>query len=363
MKNIYNSIEKFYNNMAFAELSLEWMTFFSLAVAGIFMAAVGIIGNLSLGLGPITIIIPSINIVLDTCCIFYSIKTREWFVPSVIAVFYGIFVLFPFLWFSTGGATGSTMPFIIMAGLAIAIMYKGKLRNFLLIMTPLLFAFFIFLEWYNPDIYIPYPSRDAHYIDLMIGLVISFTVTEALAVVVLSRYHKARLDAEALAKKLGELSITDPLTGIYNRRMLTSCLDEEMRKCYDEGAPMTICLMDIDHFKKINDVHGHLCGDEVLIQLSQFLKKSMGESNISGRYGGEEFLVIFKNKTMSESLETVENFHKAIQEREWGPVNRVTISCGLCEYVNGISYSDFVRAADKRLYEAKETGRNKIVYK
>jgi len=339
------------------------MTFFSIAAAGIFMSAVGVIGNLSLGLGPITIIIPSINIILDTWCVFRAIRTKDWLFPSIVVVLSATFLLFPFLWFSTGGATGSTIPFIITTGFVIAIMFRGRLRSFLLIATPLLFSSFIFLELLYPDIYVPYPSRNAQYLDLIIGFMISFTVTEALAVVALSSYRKAKLDAEELARKLGELSVTDHLTGLYNRRMLTSCLDEEMRNCYENSTTMTMCLMDIDHFKQINDIHGHLCGDEVLVKLAQFLKESMGENDVLGRYGGEEFLIIFKNQNLIEALKTVESFHNSLQSCEWGSVHKVTLSCGLSEYVKGISYSDFVRAADKRLYEAKENGRNKIVYK
>ena len=337
-------------------------TFFLAATAGIFMSVVGTVSNIPLGLGVITVIIPLINIVLNVGCIIYSAKTKKWFVPSILVVLYAILVLFPLLWFLTGGATGSTTPYLIMTGFIVVIIFRGKLRNFLLGTIPLLFSFFIFLELLYPEICAPYPSRVTHYIDLIIGLMVSFTVTATLAIVVLSRYHKARLESEELVKKLGAISLTDPLTGIYNRRMLTSCLDEEMRKCYENDCPLTICLADIDHFKQVNDVYGHLSGDKVLIDLARVIEEFMGENDILGRYGGEEFLIIFKNQTMREALETVEKFHKAIQAHEWEKIRPITISCGVSEYAKGISYSDFVGSADKCLYEAKEMGRNEIAY-
>ena len=354
---------KLHQKIKFTECSLELIIFFLIALAGIFMSIVGTLTNIPLGLGTITIIIPFANIILNLICIAYTIKTKKWFIPSVFVVLYAIFILFPLLWFSTGGATGSTMPYIVMTAFIGVVMFRGKFRAFLLITIPLLFSSFIFIEMFYPDIYIPYSSRTAHYVDLIIGLIISFAVTAILAIVVLSRYHSAKLESEALVKKLSEISITDPLTGIYNRRMLTSCLDEEMRKCYENGKPLTVCIIDIDHFKQINDVYGHLRGDKVLIELARFLKESISENDILGRYGGEEFLVIFKNQDLPDALKTAEKFRKALPEQSWENVRPITISCGMSEYTKGISYSDFVGSADKYLYEAKETGRNKIAYR
>jgi len=356
-------MKKIFQKIKFSESSLEQNTFLVTAIAGIFMSVVGSVSNIPLGLGIITVIIPLINILLNIGGIIYLVKTKKWFVPAILVVLYAILVLFPLLWFSTGGATGSTMPYLIMSALVAVIMFRGKLRTFLLVAIPVLFSSFIVLEIFYPNIYVPYPNRVTHYIDLIIGLVVSFAVTAMLAVTVLSRYRKARLESEELVKKLGEISLTDPLTGIYNRRMLTSSLDEEMRKCYEEDLPLTICLIDIDHFKQVNDAYGHLCGDHVLIELAQLLRKFMGENDILGRYGGKEFLIIFKNQPMPEALKTIEKFHKAVQAHEWEEVPQITISCGINEYVKGISYSEFVGGADTCLYEAKEAGRNKIVYK
>ena len=346
-----------------AEMSLEQTIFFLIAIAEILMSSVGAVTNMPLGLGAITSVILFANVLLNIGCIIYSVKTKKWFVPSIIVVTLAIFVILPILWFSTGGATGSTLPYLIMDGFIATILFKKKLRNFFIISIPLLYSSFIYLELLYPDIYVPYATREAHYVDLIIGLIVSFAVTAMLAILVLSRYHKSRLESEKLVKKLGEISVTDPLTGIYNRRMLTSCLDEEMRKCYDGDIPLAVCIIDIDFFKRVNDVYGHLRGDNVLIELAKLLEAFMGENDILGRYGGEEFLIIFKNQTLREALQTVRKLHAAVQEHEWETVGRITVSCGVYGYAKGITYSDFVGGADKCLYEAKESGRNKIVYK
>ena len=355
-------MRKLYHKIKFSELSLEQTIFFLAAVAGIFTSCVGIVANIPLGLGIITVIIPALNIVLSVSGIIYSLKTGTWFGPSLFLFVHAVFLLFPMLWFYSGGATGSTMPYLIMAGVVVVIMFKGKLRIFLLLAIPVIFSIFIFLEMLYPDIIVSYPNRETQYIDLIIGLIASFMATVSIAMIVIARYHRAKLEAEELAKKLGEISITDSLTGINNRRMLTSSLDEEIRKCYETGTPLTICIMDVDHFKQVNDVYGHLQGDQVLIDLARIVGEFMGADDMLGRYGGEEFLVIFKNKTMQKALKTVESFHRAIQDYKWENVSGITVSCGVSEYVKGISYSDFVGDADSYLYVAKDEGRNRIAY-
>ncbi len=125
--------------------SLEEKTFLLVSFSGIFMSAIGLAGNISLQLSIVTLIIPAINIVIDCICIAYFAKTGKWKIPSVIVILYAIFVLFPSLWFSTNGATGSTMPFIVLIGIFVVIAFKGKFRNpILVILIVMLAAFTIF---------------------------------------------------------------------------------------------------------------------------------------------------------------------------------------------------------------------------
>ncbi len=342
-------------------IALEHMIFILVALSGIFMSTVGLVGNSSLGLNAVSLLVPSLNIVIDIACIAYSIATKRWRGTSVIVVFYAIFVLFPFLWFSTGGATGSTMPFVIMSGLVVVIIFQGKFRAILSCVTVLMFCTFIYLEMLYPDIFVPYPNREAWYIDLIIGLISSFTVSVTLVFIVLARYKRAKFEAENMAKKLEEMALTDPLTGVYNRRFLTSCLDEEMRKAYDSGQPLTVCILDIDHFKRINDSYGHVYGDEVLIKLAQLIGSCLGEDEVFGRYGGEEFLILFKGNDVEGALWKISLCTKKLRETRWAHGGSITVSCGVGAYTKGISYSSFVESADINLYKAKEGGRNRVV--
>lgn len=342
--------------------SLEEKTFFLVTISGILMSTVGLIGNISLGLSFLSLIVPSINILIDWICLIYFRKTRKWKIPSLIVIMYAIFVLFPVLWFSTGGATGSTMPFVVLMGIFIVIAFNGKFRTVILIITIAMYMAFSLLELYYPDICIPYPSRDAHYIDLTVGMFLSYCVSVYLAYQVLGDYEKSKKKAEELVYQLEYSSITDSLTGIYNRRYLTSCLNDEMRKSFDDGSNLVLCIFDIDFFKRINDSFGHNFGDKVLIDLSNCVKDSLSDNEIFGRYGGEEFLIIFQNCKLDSAVAKLEIIYENLGRMQWDNNISLTISSGLSVYYKGVSFSNFLEIADTNLYKAKENGRNRIVF-
>ena len=343
-------------------MALEYLIYMGVAVSCIVLSIMGIIGNYTLGFHSLSMVILTTNIIIDIVCIIYSVRTKRWRGPSTIVVNYIIFVLFPFLWFTTGGATGSTLPFIVLVALVVVIMFKGKHRMITLILVLCMYCGFIYAEKVYPTIFVPYPSRSAQYIDLILGLIQSYAATVVLTVMVLSRYNKARKETERLVLQLEAASTTDALTGIYNRRFLMTCLDEAMRSSYDDGAPLAICMIDIDLFKSINDTYGHTYGDQVLVQLAETFSVCLGENEVFGRYGGEEFLIIFKNTTGQQAFARVNHLRSALSAVQWAHEQPVTISCGIAEYTKAISYSKFIEAADTNLYIAKDSGRDCVIW-
>ncbi len=352
----------FKENLFGEAIAIEHTVYTIVALAGIAIAIIGIIANCVIGLNAITVLLLAINIVIDVLCVLYSMVTKRWRVTSVIIAVYAIFVLFPFLWLFSGGATGSTLPLVVFCAMGIVVMFPGKYRGVLLIITLMLFLMLIWIELYWPDIVVPYPNRQVWYIDLMVGLVFSYCATAALAYFVILRYQKAKLEADRLVRRLEEMSLTDALTGAFNRRYLTACIDEEMRKAYDSGRLLTVCLIDIDFFKRINDSFGHLYGDEVLIKLSGIIAGQLDGTEVFGRYGGEEFIILFKNCGLRQALSRIENVMNAIRNTQWDHGETITVSCGVGSYVKGISYSKFIERADVNLYRAKANGRNCVIY-
>jgi diguanylate cyclase len=158
---------------------------------------------------------------------------------------------------------------------------------------------------------------------------------------------------------------TDPLTQVANRR----ALEDELRRCAEDyakaGHPVTVMIVDVDHFKRFNDTHGHQAGDEVLRGVARVLRKNIAEANLVARYGGEEFAVVFANASLSACRDMAEKARLAIASARFryeGRELRVTASAGLAEIAVGETEAAFVKRADEALYASKHAGRNSAHY-
>ncbi len=345
------------------ELPLDHLVFLYTAGAGIFMSIFGLGYNILEGLGIFTLPVLISYLVLTISSVLYSIVKKRWYGAAVIVIGTSVFFLIPFLWFTIGGATGPTASLMLTGGLCIAIVFKGAVRTSMLAMEAIMLIAFIALEYHFPDIFIPYPTRTSHYSDLAFGLTMSLVVNSILAYTVVGQYARVRDEKTRLVRRLECLSLTDALTGLNNRRFLSASIDEEMRRAYDTGSRLTLCILDIDHFKEINDTYGHEYGDDVLFNIAQIMKASLTEGEIFGRYGGEEFVVLFPGKNPTEVLPAVRALSDHVRTHSWSHGKPVTLSGGLSSYVRGTSYSDFIEAADKNLYHAKREGRDRIIYR
>ncbi len=164
-------------------------------------------------------------------------------------------------------------------------------------------------------------------------------------------------------RTLSALSRTDSLTGLLNHGAWKDLLQLKFRECSQRHEQAVIALIDIDHFKTINDTYGHLIGDSVLRQLSVELKCNLRESDLAGRYGGDEFCVILPNMPLNQAVDVMERLRSVLQDYRHGevPELRVSLSIGLAAYQP--SFTDataWLDDADKALYTAKNTGRNKV---
>lgn len=162
-------------------------------------------------------------------------------------------------------------------------------------------------------------------------------------------------------KQLHQLSRTDGLTGLYNRRYWQSRALEEFERCNRYGHQSVLIMIDIDHFKSINDTFGHNTGDDVIRGLGDILQRQLRNIDISGRFGGEEFAVILTGTDLNEGKKVAERLRIAVASEVIGnhtPV-RCTISLGVAEIDKDMqSLEDWISAADSALYTAKERGRN-----
>lgn len=183
-----------------------------------------------------------------------------------------------------------------------------------------------------------------------IGLILGFLVSE-----------KWRRDAEAEKHKLQEVATTDPLTKLGNRRLMESELFRRLAIYRRYGTPFSVLLIDVDHFKSINDTHGHDVGDRVLQALSRTVSATLRDVDVLYRMGGEEFLAILPETTLNNAVIAANRIHESVNGMVVASNDRllqVTVSQGLAEIQRQEEVESLLKRADQALYAAKHGGRN-----
>ncbi len=169
-------------------------------------------------------------------------------------------------------------------------------------------------------------------------------------------------ELEDLNAKLQELSQTDQLTQISNRRHLDITLAKEIKRALRHNTSLCIILIDIDFFKRINDTYGHQKGDEVLISIANILKNNSRDTDVVGRWGGEEFLIILSQIDIIQATEMAEKLRKKIRNYNFDFKETITASFGVTQYMHDKDdESSLLSRVDANLYEAKDAGRDKII--
>lgn len=168
-----------------------------------------------------------------------------------------------------------------------------------------------------------------------------------------------------LRENLRHQSIRDPLTGLYNRRYLEDFLFKQLHQAERTNVPFAVIMLDLDHFKRINDSYGHDAGDLVLKEFSHILQEDVRMGDLAARFGGEEFIVVLYGIDAEAALERAQNIRKAVSKLQlkYGAqqIGSVTVSMGLAMYpADANSVDELIEAADKALYQAKNKGRNRV---
>lgn len=171
-------------------------------------------------------------------------------------------------------------------------------------------------------------------------------------------------EVQAINNQLRVMSITDPLTGRYNRRFINDHIRRELKLAQRTGQPVSVLMIDLDNFKEYNDRHGHIAGDEALRKLGDVLVDQVRETDVVARYGGEEFLVYLSHTNTEGARQVAEKLREAVEQTSFslkGEDTRITISVGVATAHEEVStYEDLVDHADKAMYRAKAEGRNLV---
>jgi len=198
---------------------------------------------------------------------------------------------------------------------------------------------------------------------LLVSIIFLISRTVGVLLCIMIKYDEKLMGAN---KVLAELSTTDHLTKIKNHRALLSGLDREIERVRRYGRHFSVVMVDIDHFKRVNDTYGHTIGDEVLIGLAKVFKEELRKVDVLGRYGGEEFMLVLPESNCYDSVQLLKRIQDRVREYEWCvPQLVITFSAGIflvdrsnCE----IGLKEIIQNADELMYEAKRNGRDRIEY-
>ncbi len=172
-------------------------------------------------------------------------------------------------------------------------------------------------------------------------------------------------DIEQLKNRIREQSIRDPLTNLFNRRFLNEFMERELALSRRNQKPLAVVMLDLDHFKQLNDQFGHQTGDKVIEMVAKHLLRQSRRTDILFRYGGEEFLVILPNTNATQARHLAENWRVHVEQAQVFAKHQavnITLSAGVAVYPeHGTTAFNLIEAADEALYQAKAAGRNQVV--
>jgi len=183
---------------------------------------------------------------------------------------------------------------------------------------------------------------------------------------VVGRLEGVQIVGSAEFVQTARLAVTDGLTGLFNHRYFQERLRRDLAEAHDRGVPLSLVMIDIDHFKQYNDANGHIAGDVALREVAAVLRRAVKKRDLVARYGGEEFAIVLWGVSKGEAARVAERVRRRVQAVEFPnervlPQGQLTISCGVAEFpADAAGRAELVGCADQALYSAKKQGRNRV---
>ncbi len=346
-------------------MTVEHRILFIIALVGCLLSIISVFSNIYLKLGWI----PTLAAVSMSAVALYSLhliyNKMQYRGPAYGALIFFNCIALPVLWFSNGGITGS-IPYYFIFGVALTALLFNKLcYRIVLTLQVITLLILVTAGYHYPHLIVGYPSRFSMYMDITITVVIIGFFMFFMLLAIMREYHRAideiQLAHDALQETneaLYRSTITDELTGLYNRRFMLKSIESR----FENGTlDFALLMIDIDHFKKVNDTYGHIKGDNVLVGVGAALTKVIGEKGRVARYGGEEFLMCVTAKSVQDAVDIGEDIRQAVNELTFDSVTLpVTISCGVQMAAGCSTLDEALGKADMALYQAKRSGRNRV---
>lgn len=249
-------------------------------------------------------------------------------------------------------------------------MFRFKVREFIALALFILMGYALLIVLLKAESATPVDLR----LEILLWMAFALTLIQFtfLADTIGQLRHKLSEKNAELAKqntelgialqRISDMAIRDELTGQYNRHYLMERIGEEAQRCTRYGSAFSLCILDIDFFKRVNDTHGHLAGDEVLRKVAQGVSATIRTTDFLGRFGGEEFVIALTNTPREGAVLIAERVREKIAQLSFPEIKedfQVTISIGIAEHDRNTTPAFTLKLADEALYRAKEAGRNR----
>lgn len=347
--------------------SLRVQIFNTLSLFASFMGFTAAVISVLLELSPRLI---AANFAFGVLMAFFFWLSRLGRMPGAAAVMGLVVLIFfylPVLWIFNGGTLGIAPLFVIFFSSVLCSLktvrddiHGGKWPIlFFTLSTVALAGGLTVLELRWPHLIEGYATREGRLADIFVTLMAVFITNYIIITVFMNRYYETLGRVETLSEKYQELAIRDSMTLLYNHEKIMELLEQETARAARYSRPLALMIIDIDNFKSINDTHGHSFGDEVIMAIAQSLTANCRVNDHVGRYGGEEFMIIFPETGMDAAITVAQRLRESFGAAALSRVVAVTFSGGLAGYA-GENADVFVNRADRMLYEAKNSGKNRI---
>ncbi len=316
---------------------------------------------------PLILNIPNILMVI-TCTVLPTLFRKNLMVPVIVILYITAYLYLPFIFLTNNGLYGSGPYYFFMVFLYISFFFKGRKLIYNLIAVLLYDVFIITYGQFHPEIIYPYPDEISQFIDMLIGFI---SVAVVLVIITATTYREYSREqdvvidtAEHLREKNEQLEqtlITDQLTNTYSRQYFFKVFEREYNRTALTRHPVSVLMIDVDHFKSVNDTFGHLVGDDVLKQIAKSIQSTVGEDGLVARYGGEEFIALVSTDSGREGDIVAEHIREEIEKLTFQTSHPLTVSIGVSGKEKVSEMMELIDLADRRLYEAKRLGRNRVV--
>ncbi|NLL62917.1 MAG: GGDEF domain-containing protein [Ruminococcaceae bacterium] len=301
---------------------------------------------------------------------FIAFRITKKLTICIIACLVGLNgLIFPALYLTCGGITGGMPIYFVMGLVFTVLMLDSKEMIIMLGLESIWYIIVFYYSYVNRDYLSEYFFQmpvESMYLDQAMDFFIVGFSTSILVKALAIAFEYQQNCTNKLLKQLEELSIKDPLSCTYNRRFLLKYIESGIEKNKKTNTPLSIIMFDIDNFKKVNDDYGHLIGDEVIKGIAEILIKNCRNYDVVARYGGEEFLLVMPGASVRTAFDRAEKIRKKVEKARFVKEieHPITVSCGIAEYLPTFkTVEEFIGVADKFLYIAKKSGRNKTIWK